>query len=423
MLRFHGSRDKVTYEQVGYNSRLDELQARCCACCCPSSTAGPTHRRAGGELVRRGGPRRARRAAAPGDRRAARRGTSTSCATRDADALARGAGRARASARAAYYRTPVHRQPAMARVRRRPVELPGTDEAARTHLALPDERGARRAEQVDRGRRRAIRDARLGRPDQQPARARAAAGDRGAARARRTRCRSPRATSRRRSSCASASGSTHEAIGRHRGGRLGRQGARARSPLAARWRAGRGGAALRPRARPRLQRRHGRRRAAAHPVLDDVRLRVGDGAAHGQLPPGRRRRRARGDPARAPRPLRRARQAARATRGSRRSTTSPTSSPTAAVLDELGLDAGAADRRRAHAARRSRSTTASRTRCSPTCCDRLRRAGVQAVVLPRTRRAARRAGARGRLHRPRARDRRAVADRLRRPRRLAPAGR
>src|SRR6478672_519313 len=27
MLRFHGSRDKVTYEEVGYNSRLDELQA------------------------------------------------------------------------------------------------------------------------------------------------------------------------------------------------------------------------------------------------------------------------------------------------------------------------------------------------------------------------------------------------------------
>ena len=27
VLRFHGSRDKVTYEEVGYNSRLDELQA------------------------------------------------------------------------------------------------------------------------------------------------------------------------------------------------------------------------------------------------------------------------------------------------------------------------------------------------------------------------------------------------------------
>src|SRR5580692_6225937 len=27
MLRFHGSRDKVTYDHIGYNSRLDELQA------------------------------------------------------------------------------------------------------------------------------------------------------------------------------------------------------------------------------------------------------------------------------------------------------------------------------------------------------------------------------------------------------------
>src|SRR3954470_8378651 len=27
VLRFHGSRDKVTYEEIGYNSRLDELQA------------------------------------------------------------------------------------------------------------------------------------------------------------------------------------------------------------------------------------------------------------------------------------------------------------------------------------------------------------------------------------------------------------
>src|SRR5258705_359106 len=26
-LRFHGPRDKVSYEQIGYNSRLDELQA------------------------------------------------------------------------------------------------------------------------------------------------------------------------------------------------------------------------------------------------------------------------------------------------------------------------------------------------------------------------------------------------------------
>jgi dTDP-3-amino-3,4,6-trideoxy-alpha-D-glucose transaminase len=35
-----------------------------------------------------------------------------------------------------YYRVPVHRQPAMADYGAG-VELPGTDEAARTHLALP----------------------------------------------------------------------------------------------------------------------------------------------------------------------------------------------------------------------------------------------------------------------------------------------
>jgi dTDP-4-amino-4,6-dideoxygalactose transaminase len=35
----------------------------------------------------------------------------------------------------AYYRTPVHRQRAMAQWSA--VELPATDEAARTHLALP----------------------------------------------------------------------------------------------------------------------------------------------------------------------------------------------------------------------------------------------------------------------------------------------
>jgi dTDP-4-amino-4,6-dideoxygalactose transaminase len=36
----------------------------------------------------------------------------------------------------AYYRTPVHRQPAM-RDAAAGVELPATDELARTHLALP----------------------------------------------------------------------------------------------------------------------------------------------------------------------------------------------------------------------------------------------------------------------------------------------
>jgi dTDP-3-amino-3,4,6-trideoxy-alpha-D-glucose transaminase len=39
----------------------------------------------------------------------------------------------RGVASSGYYRVPIHRQPALAA----DVELPGTDEAARTHLALP----------------------------------------------------------------------------------------------------------------------------------------------------------------------------------------------------------------------------------------------------------------------------------------------
>ena len=63
--------------------------------------------------------------------------------------------------------------------------------------------------------------------------------------------------------------------------------------------------------------------------------------------------------------------------------------------------------------RTSRSTTASRTSCSRGVLERVR--GTQTVVLPRIALAARGAASRRRLHRPRARDRRAVADRARRP--------
>ena len=52
-----------------------------------------------------------------------------------ADELAEHLGREGVSARG-YYRTPVHRQPAMAEFGAR-AELPGTDELAATNLALP----------------------------------------------------------------------------------------------------------------------------------------------------------------------------------------------------------------------------------------------------------------------------------------------
>ena len=42
MLRFHGSRDKVSFELVGHNSRLDELQAGLLRSSCRTSTPGAT---------------------------------------------------------------------------------------------------------------------------------------------------------------------------------------------------------------------------------------------------------------------------------------------------------------------------------------------------------------------------------------------
>src|SRR6476659_1923103 len=69
-----------------------------------------------------------------------------------------------------------------------------------------------------------------------------------------------------------------EVIGRHRGGRVAAKAvglaSRAR-PLAR---------PVRPRPRPRLERRDRRRGDPADPKLDHVRLRVGGGPAHGQLP-------------------------------------------------------------------------------------------------------------------------------------------
>jgi dTDP-4-amino-4,6-dideoxygalactose transaminase len=134
MLRFHGSRDKATFELVGHNSRLDELQAAILRVQLPHLDAWCDGRRAAaaayaaaglGELVAL--PR-----APAGDRPAWHL-----YVVRDPEADLLGAALAAAGVgQKAYYRVPAHRQPAM-----RPwadgIELPGTEEAARTHLAIP----------------------------------------------------------------------------------------------------------------------------------------------------------------------------------------------------------------------------------------------------------------------------------------------
>ena len=133
-LRFHGSPDRVTYEQVGYNSRLDELQAAILRVLLPHVDGWADGRRAAaahyeaaglGEVV-------TLPAATPG---AAPAWHLYVVQSARADELAAGLAAAGVEARA-YYRTPVHRQPAMAPFAAG-VELAATDELARTHLALP----------------------------------------------------------------------------------------------------------------------------------------------------------------------------------------------------------------------------------------------------------------------------------------------
>jgi dTDP-3-amino-3,4,6-trideoxy-alpha-D-glucose transaminase len=133
-LRFHGSRDKVSYELVGYNSRLDELQAAILRVQLPHldrwsdgrRRAASHYEQAGlGELVRLPS---ASAGAAPAWHLYV-----------VADPHVQRLEEAFATAGIGckpYYRTPVHRQPPMREWAGR-VELAATDEAARTHLAIP----------------------------------------------------------------------------------------------------------------------------------------------------------------------------------------------------------------------------------------------------------------------------------------------
>jgi dTDP-3-amino-3,4,6-trideoxy-alpha-D-glucose transaminase len=134
MLRFHGSRDKLTYELVGYNSRLDELQAAILRVQLPHLDGWSDGRREAarhyadsglGELVTL--PRPTVGSAPAWHLYVVR------CP--EADRLARRLSEAGIGCRP-YYRTPVHRQPAMLQWGEG-LELPGTTEAARTHLAIP----------------------------------------------------------------------------------------------------------------------------------------------------------------------------------------------------------------------------------------------------------------------------------------------
>jgi dTDP-4-amino-4,6-dideoxygalactose transaminase len=134
VLRFHGSHDKVSYEEVGYNSRLDEVQAAILRVLLPHldgwaegrRRAGAHYEEAGlGELVRLPV---ATAASAPAWHLYV-------VAHPDAERLEAALAAAQVEHKP-YYRTPVHRQEAMRRWASG-VELPGTEQAAREHLAIP----------------------------------------------------------------------------------------------------------------------------------------------------------------------------------------------------------------------------------------------------------------------------------------------
>ncbi|MFL5818606.1 MAG: DegT/DnrJ/EryC1/StrS family aminotransferase [Conexibacter sp.] len=135
VLRFHGSRDKVTYERIGWNSRLDELQAAILRVLLPRLDAWSDGRRAAGahyadaglaELVALPVPTAG---AAPAWHLFVvrhERASELEAALNAAGVGARG-----------YYRTPLHRQAALAPWVPADLSLPVTDQLARTHLAIP----------------------------------------------------------------------------------------------------------------------------------------------------------------------------------------------------------------------------------------------------------------------------------------------
>lgn len=133
-LRFHGSEDKKTHTEAGYNSRLDELQAAGLRVLLPHMDDWTAARRAAAQAYADAGL---------GDRVAIQRETEggESCwhlfvaRTPDRDSLAQALGDAGIGARA-YYETPLYAQPAVERWA--PAEpFPDTEAICSEILALP----------------------------------------------------------------------------------------------------------------------------------------------------------------------------------------------------------------------------------------------------------------------------------------------
>ncbi|HLH64305.1 MAG TPA: DegT/DnrJ/EryC1/StrS family aminotransferase [Solirubrobacteraceae bacterium] len=134
-LRFHGSRDKSTFEHVGFNSRLDELQAAILRVLLPHLDDWCQARRAvAGAYADAGLAEHVELPAVPDGALPAWH-LFVVCHPRADELIGQLAG-AGVQARA-YYRRPLHRQPAMAPYAEGSRALPGTERLARQNLALP----------------------------------------------------------------------------------------------------------------------------------------------------------------------------------------------------------------------------------------------------------------------------------------------
>jgi dTDP-4-amino-4,6-dideoxygalactose transaminase len=142
-LRFHGSRDKRTFDLVGYNSRLDELQAAILRVQLPHLDAWSHGRRVAARAYEEAGLTELVALPVPTEEALPAWHLYVVRHPR-ADDLLNVLNDAEIGARA-YYRVPTHRQPAM-REWSTGLELPGTEEAARTNLALPMSPVLRRSE-------------------------------------------------------------------------------------------------------------------------------------------------------------------------------------------------------------------------------------------------------------------------------------
>src|ERR671914_1067300 len=120
ILRFHGSTDKSTFTDVGYNSRLDEVQAAVLRELLPELDGWNSRRRDAAAAYGRVGL--GERVVLPRETRGAKHVYHLYVVRAARLPIGRG-----------YYRVPVHRQPAIAV----DADLPATEEAARTNHALP----------------------------------------------------------------------------------------------------------------------------------------------------------------------------------------------------------------------------------------------------------------------------------------------